>query len=134
MRQTEQNQTDNATVRAAQEAAQALARKVAESDVYKEFEAASMAFRADADAQKLFRVYQSARRDAQMKWSWSGSDKSFEGRFQGLEKKLIAHPTYRRYMAAQEDLLVALKDLNDYLTGKLGFDFADMTKPAGGCC
>ena len=54
--------------------------------------------------------------------------------FDVVEKKLIAHPTYKRYMAAQEDLLIVLKDLNVYLTEKLGFDFADLTKPAGGCC
>ena len=134
MQQAEQNQTESATGRAAREAAVALARKVAESSIYKEFEAASMAFRGDAEAQKVFRAYQNARRETQMIQGWGGRDKGFEDRFQRLEKQLLAHPTHRRYMAAQEELLVALKDLNDYLTGKLGFDFADLAKPAGGCC
>jgi len=134
MLQTEQKQRDSATSRAAREAAQALARTVADSAICKEFEAASIAFRGDAEAQKLFRAYQSAQREAQMMRSWGGRDQGFEDRFQRLEKTLIAHPTHKHYMAAQEDLLIALKDLNGYLTGKLGFDFADLTKPAGGCC
>jgi cell fate (sporulation/competence/biofilm development) regulator YlbF (YheA/YmcA/DUF963 family) len=134
MRQTEQNQTDSATGRAAREVALSLARKLAESKIYKEFEAASMAFRGDLMAQKLFRDYQSAQRETQRIQSWGGRNKAFEDRFQRLEKELLAHPMHRRYLASQEDLLVALKDLNDYLTDKLGFDFADLTKPAGGCC
>ena len=134
MQQAKQTQTDSATGRAALQAAQALARKVAESDIYKEFEEASSAFRGDAAAQKLYRAYQSAQQEGRMMQSWGSRNKGIEERVQRLEKELISHPTYKRSMAAQEDLLVALKDLNDYLTGKLGFDFADMTKPAGGCC
>jgi len=134
MLQTEKNQTDSGTARAAREAAQALAREVADSAIYKEFEAAAVAFREDAEAQKLFREYQSAQRETQMMRSWGDSDKGSEDRFQRIEKKLIAHSTHKRYMAAQEGLLILLKDLNDYLTEKLGFDFADLTKPAGGCC
>jgi len=130
----EQNQTGSATGRAALAAAQALARKVAESDIYKAFEAASTAFRGDAQAQKLYHDYLNAQRETQMIRKWGGRDKGFEGRFQRLEKELLVHPTCNRYLAAQEDLLVALRDVNEYLTGKLGFDFADMTKPAGGCC
>ena len=70
MLQTEQNPTDSATARAAREAAQALARKVADSAIYKEFEAAAMAFREDAEAQKRFRAYQNAQRETQMMQSW----------------------------------------------------------------
>lgn len=134
MRQTEANQAGSATAHAAREAAQNLARKLAESDVYKEFEAASTEFRSDAEAQKLFRSYQNAQRETQMIRGWGGRDKGFEDRFQNLEKALLAHPTCKRYLESQEGLLLALKDLNVYLTEKLGFDFADMTKPAGGCC
>ena len=134
MQQAEQNQTESATGREAREAALALARKVAGSRIYKEFEAASAAFRGDPAAQKLFQDYQRATRENRLMISWSGRDKGFEDRFQRLEKQLLAHPTYARYMTAQEQLLVALKDLNDYLTRKLGFDFAALAKPAGGCC
>ncbi len=134
MQQAEQNRTESVTGRAAREAAVALARKVAESEIYKEFEVASAAFRGDPAAQKLFQDYQRTNRENRLIISWSGRDKGFEDRFQRLEKQLFAHPTYARYMTAQEGLLVALKDLNDYLTGKLGFDFADLAKPAGGCC
>ncbi len=134
MLQTEQNLTDSAAARAAREAAQALARKVADSAIYKEFEAAAMAFREDAEAQKRFRAYQNAQRETQMMQSWGGSAGVSVYRFRRVEKELVAHPTYKRYMAAQEDLLIGLKDLNVYLTEKLGFDFADLTKPAGGCC
>jgi cell fate (sporulation/competence/biofilm development) regulator YlbF (YheA/YmcA/DUF963 family) len=134
MLQTEQHQTDSATARAAREAAKALALKVADSAIYKEFEAASTAFREDAQALGLFREYQSAQREAQMMRSWGDRDNGLEDRLRSLEKKLIAHPTHKRYIAAQEAMLVAIKDLNGYLTEKLGFDFADLTKPAGGCC
>jgi len=134
MRQAEKNETVSTTSRVALEAARALARKFAESEVFKEFEVASAAFRGDPEAQKLFRSYQSAQRETQMIRGWGGHDKGFEDRFQRLQTALFAHPTCKRYLASQESLLVALKDLNVYLTGKLGFDLAEMTKPAGGCC
>ena len=134
MLQTEQHQTDSGTTRTAREAATALALKVADSAIYKEFEAASTSFREDAEALGLFREYQSAQRENQMMRSWGDRDNGLEDRLKRIEKKLAAHPTYKRYMAAQEAMLVAIKDLNGYLTEKLGFDFADLTKPAGGCC
>ena len=134
MLQTEQNPTDSAAAHAAREAAQALARKVADSAIYKEFEAAATAFREDAEAQKRFRAYQNAQRETQMMQSWSGSDGASVYRFRRVEKDLVTHPTYKRYLAAQEDMLIELRDLNAYLAEKLGFDFADLTKPAGGCC
>ena len=134
MRQTKRDETGSVTAHTALDGAGHWRERWRSRTSIRSSKRLPRRFEDDAEAQKLFRSYQNAQRETQMIRGWGGRDKGFEDRFQRLKKALFAHPTCKRYLASQESLLVALKDLNDYLTGKLGFDFADMTKPAGGCC
>lgn len=127
-------QTQTTTRKAILDAARELARSVAETEAYRGFEAASDAFRADPEARELLGQFQSMAQQVQMAASWGGSTQADREKLESAQARMVENDTLRRYLNAQEALVAQLKELDSFLTNRLGFDFADMTKPAGGCC
>ncbi len=116
-------------------AARELAGAIAETAAYREFEQASSALRSDEQARQLLQQFQQAQQFAQMAGGWGGADAANQQQeLQQLEQQVINNPTLSRLFKAQEQLIATLKELNEYMTERLGFDFAELTKPAGGCC
>ena len=116
-------------------AARELAGAIAETAAYREFEQASSALRNDEQARQLLQQFQQAQQFAQMSGGWGGANAANQQReFQQLEQQVINNPTLSRLFKAQEQMIAMLKELNEYMTERLGFDFAELTKPAGGCC
>lgn len=116
---------------------QAMARKLAEAvantAAYKEFEQANEAMEKDPEAKDLLSQFEVAQQMAQMSASWGGESQN-EQNLAALQEKIARHATLTRFFKAQENLVSSLKELDSYMTQGLGFDFAEMTKPAGGCC
>ncbi len=116
-------------------AARELAGAIAETAAYREFEQASSALRNDEPARQLLQQFQQAQQFAQMSGGWGGADAANQQQeLQQLEQQVMNNPTLSRLFKAQEQLIAMLKELNEYMTECLGFDFAELTKPAGGCC
>ena len=116
------------------EVSRKLALAIGESAPFRKYEETTENLRADKEAQRLLSEFQKAQQNLQMMQSWGGAtDKDFE-QFEKLQTQLFANPILKEYFKAQEDLVTKLKELNVFISEKLGFDFANLTKPAGGCC
>lgn len=125
--------TSTDTTQAILPAARKLAETVAQGSVYKEFEQANELLEKDPEARDLLSQFEVAQQMAQMSASWGGENQN-EQNLAELQDKIARHTTLARFFKAQESLVGALKELDEYMTERLGFDFAEMTKPAGGCC
>jgi len=116
------------------EASKRLARAVAESTQFQKYEEAKQRMRRDVSAQHLLFEYQQAQQIFQMRQSWGGVSGEVANRIVELQEQVFSNPTLKDYFQAQEDLVQMLMELNEFLSEKLGFDFANLAKPAGGCC
>lgn len=116
------------------DAAKKFGRTIGESDVYKNFEAAHQSLRGDQEAQQLLQHYQQSQQQLQMMQSWGGANPDDIQRLEDIRKQMMENKTLKDFFGAQDELVAQLKELNQFMTDTLGFDFADMTKPAGGCC
>ena len=116
------------------ESARELARGIAGATIYAEYESARDALQGDDEARALFDELQEAEQRLQMSGSWGGSTQDDIQKVQAIRERVFANATLRRYFDSQEKLVEGLKELNAFMAERLGFDFADMTKPAGGCC
>jgi cell fate (sporulation/competence/biofilm development) regulator YlbF (YheA/YmcA/DUF963 family) len=116
------------------EAARSFARAIGGSSQFQEYEQAEASIKEDREAQTLLTEYQEAQQTLQMLQSWSGGNSHHAAQFRELEEKVLQHPKLRRYFNAQEGLVSLIQRLNRGLGEELGFDFARLAKPAGGCC
>lgn len=116
------------------EAARAFARAIGESSQFREYEQAAGSMRDDTAARALLEEYQEARQAIQIFQGWSGGSSARTVQFRELEEKVLRHPKLRKYLEAQEELVLAFQKLNISLRDELGFDFARLARPAGGCC
>jgi cell fate (sporulation/competence/biofilm development) regulator YlbF (YheA/YmcA/DUF963 family) len=116
------------------EAARKFGRTIGESKVYKNFEVAHRSLRGDQEAQQLLQQYQQSQQQLQMMQSWGGAQQEDIRRLEDMRNRMMENKTLKEFFEAQDELVAQLKELNQFMTDKLGFDFADMTKPAGGCC
>ncbi len=122
------------TVTAHQEASKKLGRAIKESGAYKMFEEANRRLQGDDEARQLLREYQQEQQQVQMLQSWGGAGQDDLDRVEKMRIMMTGNPTLKELFRAQDELVTQLKEVNRLMTEKLGFDFADMTKPAGGCC
>jgi cell fate (sporulation/competence/biofilm development) regulator YlbF (YheA/YmcA/DUF963 family) len=116
------------------EAARRLGRAIGESKVYLNFEESRRLLLRDQMAQQLLRQFQQTQQQVQMMQSWGGAERDDIQRLQDMREKMIENQTLKTFFLAQDDLVTQLRELNRFMADNLGFDFAEMTKPAGGCC
>ncbi|MDZ7795267.1 MAG: YlbF family regulator [Spirochaetia bacterium] len=111
-----------------------FAEGVAQTAEYHEFQTAVDAYHKDEEALELLQKFQTAQEQAQKFEPWGGGSTGDEEDLETLQAKVLAQPMLARYFRSQETLLQALQETNRYMADKLGFDFAGLTRPAGGCC
>ena len=111
-----------------------LARAVGESVPFKKYEETVGKLRVEKEARRLLSGFQKAQQDLQMLQSWGGAIKKDFEKFEKVQEQLFLNLTLKDYFKSQEDLVGMLKELDVFMSEKLGFDFANLTKPAGGCC
>jgi cell fate (sporulation/competence/biofilm development) regulator YlbF (YheA/YmcA/DUF963 family) len=116
------------------DAAKKLARVIGESRVFQNYERAMQQLREDSDAKRLFSDYQEAQRNYQMANQWGGTTAVGAQQLQKMKQQVFAHPILKAYFQAQEALAQTLQEINVFISEKLGIDFANTTKPSGGCC
>lgn len=129
------NETDLKTTEPlALDVSKKLARSIGLSSHFQLYEKAIEKLRNDQKTQDLLNEFQSAQQNLQMLQSWGGASQKDIEQFEQLKKQLFSNPILKEYFGSQEKLVLMLKELNAFISEKLGFDFADLTKPAGGCC
>ncbi|POR05318.1 hypothetical protein AU468_01160 [Alkalispirochaeta sphaeroplastigenens] len=119
-------------------AAHTFARALRESPEYREYLAAAEAYQNDPDAQHLLHQL----REAQQGSCASAGSCSSSGcgeappslEAETLQEEVDANPVLSRFFASQEELVTLVRSANARLTECLGFDLAELTKTAGGCC
>jgi cell fate (sporulation/competence/biofilm development) regulator YlbF (YheA/YmcA/DUF963 family) len=116
------------------EASKRFARAIVESPQFQRFEEASRRLRDDPAAQQLLSDFQQAQQLQQMMQSWGGTPTQEAERLDQAKQQMLANATLRQYFESQDEIVLILKELNVHMTEKLGFDFAGLAKPAGGCC
>ncbi len=108
-------------------AARDFALAIAESPHFREYEEAAGDLREDTAARALLSEHQEAQQTIRML-------SSHDAQFRELEEKVFQHPKLHRFLRSQEGLIALVQELNKTLREDLGFDFARLAKPAGGCC
>ena len=126
--------TSNDAGSGTQEAAQRFARAIGESPQYRAYEVACEGVRQDAAALALLTEYREAQQTLRMMQSWDSGGEDHTYHVQSLKEKVFSHPGLRRFFNSQEALLQMVQEVNLRLREKLGFDFAVLARPAGGCC
>lgn len=116
------------------EASKRFARSIVASRQFRRFEEASKRLRADSNALQLLAEFQQAQQMFQMTQSWGGASVEEAERMEQSRQELLANPTLKEYFDAQEGIVTTLRELNAHMAEKLGFDFAGLANPAGGCC
>ena len=116
------------------EASKRFARAIVESIQFQRFEEVSKRLRDDSAAWELLTDFQQAQQLYQMAQSWGGASNQEAERMEQSKQQMLANPILKQYFESQDEILLLLKGLNVYMTEKLGFDFAGLAKPAGGCC
>jgi len=107
------------------EAARQLAGAIGASEPYLRFESALQKFRQDETAKDLLMQYRRVERRVQM---------GLQDDLTAVRDQVMENPTLKEYFEAQEALIKELQELNGYVSERLGFDFASLARPAGGCC
>ncbi len=126
--------SERSTEPKALEVSRKLARSIGESAQFQRYAKMSEVVRADQEFQRLYTEFQEAQQTLQMTRSWGGASREDFQRLEGLREKLFSNPTMKDFSRAQDDIEQLVKELNVFISEKLGFDFANLTKPAGGCC
>ncbi|VAX28984.1 hypothetical protein MNBD_IGNAVI01-3078, partial [hydrothermal vent metagenome] len=55
-------------------------------------------------------------------------------KLESMEKEVKKNETLKNYFDSQESLTNLYKEINEYISGKLNFNFASLAKPASSCC
>lgn len=115
-------------------ASRSLAKAIVETANFKDFERAQDRMGTDPEAREMLKALEIAEQKAQRAASWGGLPKSESKNLENLREETFKQPTILAFLNAQNGLVAELQELNQYMTEKLGIDFADMTKPQTGCC
>lgn len=55
-------------------------------------------------------------------------------RYRAARERAMTHQTIISFAQAQQDATASLPEINEVISELLGWDFAQMAAPAGGCC
>ncbi len=116
------------------QAARGFARAIGVSSPFQAYEKALGDIREDTASRTLLMEYQEAQKTLQMLQSWSDGNSNHNEQCHELEERVLQNPKLQAYFASQEKLESLMRELNRSLREQLGFDFARLAKPAGGCC
>lgn len=116
------------------EACRNLGKALIDSEENKKFIEAREKFRQDEEAKSILRDYNTALSEYQKKTQWGGaSDEEYkivEEKNSALYKNIILN----NYFNSQQALIDLCKEVNEYASEKLNFNFAALAKPKSSYC
>ncbi|MFW5801432.1 MAG: YlbF family regulator [Spirochaeta sp.] len=116
------------------DAADALAKQLTAGPTYTAFQAQVDALRADQEALAVLQDFQNEQHTFQQAQHYGGDSRELLEQLQEKERRVTEHPVLSAFFAAQQALIDELAEVNASITANLGYDFAALAKPAGGCC
>ena len=116
------------------EAARGLARAIANSEVFRRFEASQEQFSADKNLQQRLLDYDTRKREAQLSGLWEVGKGNGAEDLEKLWKSLLKNPVLKEYLACEAELRNLLREAAMRITNEVGIDYGAACAPAGGCC
>lgn len=116
------------------DAADRFVESVMASKAYCEYEAAAAALEEDSAAKELLGEYQRRSRYVQMASQWGGEREQDRAELGRLEREMNENETIGRYRRSQQELVRELREVNEFMTGELGIDFASLVRPQSCGC
>jgi len=111
-----------------------LGAAIAATPQYRAFPEAKQCYEGDANARELLGQYQSAQRTVQLIQQLRSDGAEEARKLEDLQKNIEANQTLAAYFDAQKKLIALLRELNEFISGQLNLDFAELAKPPRGCC
>lgn len=99
-----------------------------ETREFQAFEEAQEALNRDEEAQRAIARFQELQRLAWFGLAPGGKDLKL------LRQQLLAMPTVKAYLEAQEDLIAFAQKVSAIVSEVIEMDFGTACAPAGGCC
>jgi cell fate (sporulation/competence/biofilm development) regulator YlbF (YheA/YmcA/DUF963 family) len=131
--QKTETQIESSTVNLG-EVASKLGVAIVATTEYQAFNTAQRRYRNDSEAQELLKQYQEAQRTTQLMQQLGNTGADHTQRLEEMENQINANRTLSAYFETQEKLVVLLRELDEFVSGKLNLEFAGLTKPQRGCC
>lgn len=116
------------------EACRGLGKAIIDSEKNKKFIEAREKFRQDEEAKSILRDYNTTLTEYQKKAQWGGAS---DEEYKIVEEKnsaLYKNETLNNYFNSQKALIDLCKEVNEYVSEKLNFNFAALAKPQSSCC
>ena len=115
-------------------ACRSLGKAIVDSEENKKFIEAREKFRQDEVAKSILRDYNTVLSEYQKKAQWGGTS---DVEYKIVEEKnnaMFKNETLKNYFETQEALINLCKEVNEYASDKLNFNFASLAKPQSSCC
>ncbi|HKJ80715.1 MAG TPA: YlbF family regulator [Ignavibacteriaceae bacterium] len=111
-----------------------LGKSFLDSQENKRFISAREKFREDDEAKSILRDYNQTAQEYQTKAQYGGASKEEYKIVEEKNSAMLKNETLKNYFESQEALINLCKEVNEYISGKLNFNFASLAKPKSSCC
>jgi cell fate (sporulation/competence/biofilm development) regulator YlbF (YheA/YmcA/DUF963 family) len=116
------------------EACSSLGKVIIDSQENKSFINAREKFRQDEEAKLILRDYNQTAQEYQSKAQYGGASEEEYKKVEEKNKLMLKNATLKNYFDSQEALINLCKEVNEYVSDKLNFNFASLAKPKSSCC
>ncbi|OJX47142.1 MAG: hypothetical protein BGO78_16825 [Chloroflexi bacterium 44-23] len=116
------------------EATSSLAENIVQSEVFLRFKQSNKSLQFDAEAMALlseFSELQSKLRSTQLNNSISEKDIQ---RLRNVQGEILTNDSIQEKELAEENAVAFVREINQEISGLLGFDFATFARRSSGCC
>lgn len=114
------------------QAAREFAAMLAATPGYQAFDQAQLRLRRDAAAQEAIQSFQERQQSLQMMLMLGALSEADRHELQRLQREMLAQPTVRAYVEAQEQLSLLCQEVTGLISEVIGLSFAASCGP--GCC
>ncbi len=114
------------------QAAREFAAVLAETPGYQAFDEAQLRLRRDPAAQEAIQSFQERQQSLRMMLMLGALSEADRNDLQRLQREMLAQPTVRAYMEAQEQLSLLCQEAAGLISEVIGLSFAASCGP--GCC
>jgi cell fate (sporulation/competence/biofilm development) regulator YlbF (YheA/YmcA/DUF963 family) len=116
------------------EACRSLGKAILDSEENKRFIEARERFRQDEEAKSILRDYNTALNEYQKKAQWGSASNEEYKIVEEKNSSLYKNKILNDYFSSQQALIDLCKEINEYASEKLKFNFASLAKPQSSCC
>jgi cell fate (sporulation/competence/biofilm development) regulator YlbF (YheA/YmcA/DUF963 family) len=111
-----------------------LGKAILDSSENQRFIAAREKFRQDEEAKSILRDYNQTVQEYQSKAHYGGASEEEYKKVEEKNSAMLKNETLKNYFESQEALINLCKEVNEYVSSKLNFNFASLAKPKSSCC